>query len=136
LVSDHGSSLGHLEELILDKRFKDLEFYFPLLMVKDFDSHGFTVSDEFMTNADVPTLAVAGLIENPVNPFTGKIINNDEKYAHDQIIIRSSDWKVDLYLDRTMYLPSSWASVHDSFWDSANWKFCNEQQILTEHALP
>lgn len=32
-----------------------------------------------MTNADTPTLAVDNLIRNPINPFTGRVINNDEK---------------------------------------------------------
>lgn len=51
----------------------------PLLLVKDFNSKEFTISNEFMTNADTPTLAVDNLIRNPINPFTGRVINNDEK---------------------------------------------------------
>ena len=60
IVSDHGRPLYHMDELVVDG--EDLNFYFPLLLVKDFNSTEFTVSDEFMTNADVPTLATMGLI--------------------------------------------------------------------------
>ncbi len=37
---------------------KENNVYYPLLMVKDFRSTEFTTSDEFMTNADVPTLVI------------------------------------------------------------------------------
>lgn len=33
----------------------------------------------FMTVADVPTLALEGVVENPTNPFTGNPINSDAK---------------------------------------------------------
>lgn len=48
-------------------------------MVKDFNRKGFSTSDTFMTNADVPALAMEDLIRDPKNPFTGKAINSDEK---------------------------------------------------------
>jgi len=114
---------------------RDVEQYFPLLMVKDFGSREFTVSDAFMTNADVPTLAVDQLIENPVNPFTGKSINNDEKYAHDQMIILSDEWSTVTNSGNT-FLPSKWAAVKDNIWEKDNWSFSKEVTVLTEHALP
>ena len=55
-------------------------------MVKDFNSDTFAVSNEFMTNADVPMLAMDTVVENPKNPFTEKPINDDEKFAHDQFV--------------------------------------------------
>ena len=48
-------------------------------MVKDYNSTGFTSNDTFMTNADVPTIALKGIVNNPVNPYTGKPINSDPK---------------------------------------------------------
>ena len=57
----------------------DTMAYMPLLMVKDFNAKGFSEDYTFMTNADTPTLAVKDVIENPVNPATGKPINNDDK---------------------------------------------------------
>ena len=78
LVSDHARGLGQFD---ITCEGQDMEFYFPLLMVKDFDSKGFTVCKDSMTNADTPTLATNGLINNPRNPFTGNPINSDPKFG-------------------------------------------------------
>jgi hypothetical protein len=88
LVSDHGHGIGQFG---ITNDGNDMEFFMPLLMVKDFDSKGFTTSDEFMTNADVPTLASSGLIKDPVNPFTGKPINSDAK-KQPQTVLYSANW--------------------------------------------
>lgn len=138
LVSDHGRALAHFDELVHDNgedEYKNVEFYYPLLMVKDFGSQEFTISDEFMTNADVPTLATEDLIENPKNPFTGKEINSDEKTAHDQYIIMSNKWDVAENNGNT-FLPARWASVKDDLWEKDNWKFYEEYTVLKEHAFP
>ncbi len=138
LVSDHGRHLGQLDELIMDDgkdEYKDVELYYPLLMVKDFDSKEFTTSDEFMTNGDVPTLAMKDVIENPVNPFTGKPINSDEKTAHDQFIIMTGRWSVSTN-DGYTYLPSRWASVKDNLWEKDNWTFYEGNRVLKEHEAP
>lgn len=71
IASDHGYLYGDYPELIYDK-YEDMEVYCCTLMVKDFNATGFTVSDELMTSADVPALAVKAIIEKPVNPFTGQ----------------------------------------------------------------
>ena len=76
IVADHGRCLGQFDIMCNGE---DMEFFMPLLMVKDFNSTGFTVSEEFMTNADVPVIATEGLIENPLNPFTGNPINSQFK---------------------------------------------------------
>ncbi len=138
LVSDHANDFAQLETLLMDDGMGgtvDVSGYFPLLMVKDFDSQGFTTSREFMTNADVPTLAVQGLIENPVNPFTGKVISSEEKTAHDQYIIISRDWDV-LVNNGNTFLPASWAAVKENLWDEENWTFYLEKAVLKEHKLP
>lgn len=138
LVSDHGYSLNMGEsckELIMDSDAKynmgDAVAYYPLLMVKDYNSKGFTSSDEFMTNADVPTIAFNGLIDNPINPFTNKPINNNEKTAHDQYIISSLNWVPSNNINNKTYTPANWYSVHDSIWDKHNWKKVAERKILT-----
>lgn len=135
IVSDHGRQLYHTDELMHHKEGLDVNAYFPLLMVKDFGSEGFTVCDDFMTNADVPTIAVQGLIENPVNPFTGNPINSDEKFAHDQFITRSGDWDVATNNGNT-FTPSRWIKVKDNIWEKKNWKFYNEETVLTDHKFP
>ena len=135
LVSDHGRNLEHFPDMIQGDLLKNLEFYTSLLMVKDFGATEFKTSDAFMTNADVPTLSVEGLIENPINPFTNKPINNDEKTAHDQMVILSQEFYVTTHTGNT-FLPAQWASVKDNIWNPENWKFYNQSTVLQEHALP
>lgn len=128
ITSDHGRSLQQFDELVLDPnggQIMDAELFYPLLMVKDFGAKEFTVSDEFMTNADIPTLAVDNLITNAVNPFTGKVINNYEKTAHKQFIIASYDWDVNEN-NGNVFLPSYWWSVEDDIWDKDNWDFIGD----------
>ncbi len=132
LVADHGQHLFQIDELV--KNGTDLCSFYPMLMVKDFNSKEFTESKEFMTNADVPTIAFEGLIENPVNPFTGKLINNDEKYAHEQFICLSGTWDIKKNNGNT-FLPSKWASVSDNFWDKDAWTFYRDSMVLTEHKV-
>ncbi|MDO4419515.1 MAG: sulfatase-like hydrolase/transferase, partial [Ruminococcus sp.] len=138
IVSDHGRATYQNDELVLDDGsdiFKDVEYFYPLLLVKDYDSTGFTNSDVFMTNADVPVLATKDLIEDPVNPFTGKSINSDEKSSHEQMVILSDNYSVSENNGNT-FLPARWASVFENLWDSENWDFYEEEIVLKEHKLP
>lgn len=141
LVADHGEFLAAQDELYFgndDEYYflHDGESYFPLLMVKDFGSTEFTTSDEFMTNADVPTLAMDGLIQNPVNPFTGKSINSNEKTAHDQFIIMSNIYNVAENGGNT-FVPAGWISVKDNIWDKNNWNISDKEDvILKDYVLP
>jgi YidC/Oxa1 family membrane protein insertase len=138
IVSDHGFPLRHSDELNHEQKqdnYKNVETYFPLLLVKEFNSAEFSVSNEFMTNADVPTLATDGLIEKPLNPFTGKEINSNEKTAHDQFLVMSDDWDVNINNGNT-FLPSRWAKIKNNLWDRSQWMFYEEQIVLDEHAFP
>ena len=93
LVSDHGFSIN-LDfiltggpEVYLDKYYNNYHsvmFYNPLLMIKDFNAKEFIIDNTFMTNADTPTNAFSGLIDDPVNPFTGNPINNERKKDPEQ----------------------------------------------------
>lgn len=91
LVSDHGYHLGHAENKYGAGEWDDVSRYNPILLVKDFDSKNFAIDTQFMTNADVPTLAFDGLIENPVNPFTGNPVKNDIKDQIETILIYTTD---------------------------------------------
>ncbi|MDR1248770.1 MAG: YidC/Oxa1 family membrane protein insertase [Treponema sp.] len=76
IVSDHGN--GFDTELFEET---GMESYNPLLMVKPFNARGpLAVSQEFMTNADVPAIAAAGAIDHPVNPYLGTpvVLKNDK----------------------------------------------------------
>jgi hypothetical protein len=98
-------------------------------MVKDFNSDQFSTSNEFMTNADVATLAVQDLIENPVNPFTGKEINNDEKYAHEQYVTISKDWDTNIN-NGNVFLPGQWFAVRENIWNLDNWRLLDEKTSI------
>ena len=138
LVADHGVGFGQIKELIMDDgshTLRDASWYFPLLMVKDFGSEGFTTSSAFMTNADVPVLAMEDLIEDPVNPFTDLPITDAEKTAHDQYIIMGWEWNTDIN-NGTTFLPAMWARVHSNIWEKENWEFYMDTCVLDEHALP
>ena len=134
LVSDHGNPMEQIDSLMLENG-ADLEHYFPLLMVKDFGAQEFTVCHDFMTNADVPSLALQGLVENPVNPFTGKPISMAEKENHRQYITMSYQWELEKQPENT-FNHSRWAAVKDNIWDKDNWEFYNEETILQNYELP
>ena len=122
VVSDHAIDLNQFSELHFDNGFS-FEGFHPLLLVKDFGASGFNTSNEFMTNADVATLATESIIENPVNPFTGKPINNDEKTAHPQTLMTSMDW--DYLSDSGTTFTNEdgeWWSVEENVFDGNNWK--------------
>ncbi len=137
LVSDHGRALNQIEEMTvpLGDESVNLEAYLPLLMVKDFDAHGFSSREDFMTNADVPTLAMAELIENPVNPFTGKPINSEEKNAHEQYVLVAGFMSSSNGF-RDTFPACQWVSVKGNPWDLSNWSIYDKTCVLDRHAAP
>ena len=119
IVADHGEPLGQFDDMIYMDGELDVEALNPLLMVKDFNSSEFTVSDEFMTNADVPLLATEGIITSPVNPYTGNILSDDYK---------NGDMLVSPGIDICFPFGSEyddggggWYRVHDSIFVGDNW---------------
>ena len=124
LVSDHARDMQifHLPEY--GNYIHNIEMYLPVLMVKDFNATGFTVSEEFMTNGDVPALSMDGLIENPVNPFTGKAIDSSAKEGTQYVIV-SEEWDTTKN-NGYQYIESEWASVIDDARNKDNWVFYKE----------
>ena len=121
IVSDHGAALGQFDEMMFGSTVQDDAMLFnPLLLVKDFGSTEFSVDNTFMTNADVPTIAMEGMIENPVNPFTGKPVNSDNKNKPEQHIFFSQEWDVRENNGNTFH-PGRWISVHDDIFNMENW---------------
>ena len=112
-----------------------IERYFPLLMVKDFNSTGFYFSHDFMTNADVPTLAVNNVISDPTNPFTGVPINNSEKTAHEQYVFLSCQWNTDIN-NGNVFEAAYWYAVKDDIWNQNNWRYINEWLSLPTELQP
>jgi len=121
IVSDHGDDLGQFDKKLGNL---DLEFFMPLLMVKDFGSKGFTVNEDLMTNADTPALATSGIVSNPVNPFTGNPINTNGKNGP-QTVFYSDIINVDVNNGNT-FLPGSWYTVNGKPNNPDNWKYTGD----------
>jgi hypothetical protein len=115
IVSDHGAAPNFLIKTSLPF---NVEWFNPLLLVKDFNAEGPLKTDHsFMSNADVPFIALEGQIENPVNPFTGKEITTDLKLLPLYIAISGSiktstkfsmDPKQDYYVHSNIFDPNNW----------------------------
>ena len=121
IVADHGFGMNNFDELLVTELGLDAEWFNPVLMVKDFNQTGFTVSNDFMTNADTPYLAVNGIVDNPVNPFTNKpILYNDHT---GEFVVYCSNIDNVLFNHGTKYKESDgyWLTVHDNIWDDDNW---------------
>ena len=91
-------------------------------MIKDFGSNEFTVSDEFMTNADVPTEACRGIIEVPINPFTGNAINENRK-NDDEIYAMYTEWSIDENHGYTFVDPLRITLKNKYMFDRNNWSY-------------
>ena len=130
LVSDHGLDCDQIDALNIDSKDFSIERYYPLLMVKDFNDTTFEVSNEFMTNADVPTLAVKDTIENATNPFTGKEITNSDK-NNPQYVTRCTEGSTNVNNGYT-FIPSEWAIVKDDMWNHDNWSFIDEKTAFPQ----
>lgn len=121
IVADHGAPLYLAEGSSFGSEKLDVVNAFnPLLMVKDFGAAEFTTDDSLMTNADVPSLAMEGIIEHPVNPFTGKEINTAAKDAEKLLVQYPEEWSTDINNGNT-FLPGTWYSVREDVTDLKNW---------------
>ncbi len=123
IVADHGCDLG----VVPGMRNGDFnaEYYNPVLLYKDFDAHGFTVSDELMTNADTPTLALNGIIEDPVNPFTGNPVSNEQKSDLPLLISDSHSFDIE-YNNGTTFDPAGWYNFQGDVLDLESWEYAGE----------
>jgi hypothetical protein len=122
IAADHGEQ--YLDIGIFEKSDKfpfHRENFNPLLLVKDFDMTGSLFTDySFMTNADVPSLALKNLISSPVNPFTNNpIAENKTGYMH---ITTSRKWEPAHHSRNTFTIsPDEWYSVRDNIFLEENW---------------
>lgn len=93
IVADHGIGYGPTAELKFNDAYIDgypKDSLNPLLLVKDFNSFDNLKTDfSFMTNADTPSIAFKDLVDNPINPFTNKIVNSEWK--NNGVIITTDD---------------------------------------------
>ncbi|MCR5763699.1 MAG: YidC/Oxa1 family membrane protein insertase [Treponema sp.] len=132
-VSDHGGanredcfdSNEELDKAVSGNQYEGRAHYHCLLMVKDFNSLGKLEFDNtFMTNADVPSILLKGVIEHPVNPFTNKEIPLDTSVIKkDGVYITTCDVHQAGWNGSNTFSikENEWWHVKDNIFDSKNW---------------
>ena len=123
IIADHGFNI---DGLISDEPFfsgESKERYNPVFLVKDFYQHGGLVfNNDFMTNADVPALALMDLLDNPVNPFTGNPITTETK--NEGVFITTCHiFMADVHGRYKFNIKrNEWLYLKDSIFESSNWE--------------
>jgi hypothetical protein len=124
IVSDHGAGVdARLSEIDIPVPGERRESYNPLLLVKDFYTHGELKTDmDFMTNADVPALTLKGIVNEPVNPFTGSPI--DTKPKQDGVYITTNHLPLPPHHGKFTFkiTGDQWLRVHNNIFDPDNWE--------------
>ena len=129
IAGDHGAGGIKMNNMKFLKNFESSPFSpaasIPLLMVKDFDSHGdLRIDSTFRTLADIPYILTENLPDIPqLNPFTGhaflnstnlktfKILINSDGYANrqkklTQFVLNQNDWA---FVKDDVYKPENWS---------------------------
>ncbi|MBQ9626057.1 MAG: hypothetical protein IJR40_02670, partial [Treponema sp.] len=134
IASDHGGfayedCMEADEEL--DARIRGTSYwgrghYHPLLLFKDFNAKGpMKKSDDFMTNADAPSLLLKDLVEKPTNPFTHKEIPLDTRgLKKDGVLITTCDKHQPPYHEDPYIFDikdDEWWLVKDDVMKAASW---------------
>ncbi len=127
LVSDHGHSLklpesySKFSEKEEYKQFNPIRFN-AFLFVKDFNQNDpLKIDNTFMTNADVPYLATKDVINNAINPFTGKLF--DPSIKDEGILV--SHFYAPMPRDHslnTFNLGNVFWHVKDNLFNPENWR--------------
>ena len=128
LAADHGCGLDQFPERQLPGTdWRDLTYFNPLLMVKDFDAAEFRTDLRFMTNADVPQLALAGLIEGARNPATGTPLDSfaDKEAPEQRVIYYAENWNI-THNTGDRFTPARWYRVQGDFLDPDSWEETGE----------
>jgi YidC/Oxa1 family membrane protein insertase len=121
IVSDHGDG-GITHPDFSSFQNNHVLPYNPILLVKDFaENDEFTINTDFMTNADVPLLALKDIVENPVNPFTGKVLGPEKDKG---IYIFTGGYTNTSFYSGTICLDdnSGFYYIHDSIFEQENWQ--------------
>lgn len=130
VVSDHGYEMG-LNHILTGGNEGDnalapydgVMAYNALMMIKDFGSgNEFTVNNTFMTIADMPSEAMRGLIENPVNPFTGNPITEDAKNKEEEQYVMLTDWRIAENHGNQFTDPVRLVLKNKYLFDESNWE--------------
>ena len=122
IVADHGRGI-HLTCFEGFENWLDAGFLNPLLLFKDFNSHGKFVTDySIHTNADVPYLATKDLAVSNVNPFTKKEFRKASDFSSFNVY-RIVEWRVSQYKGKTQFpiKGKNAYTVRDNIFDEKNW---------------
>jgi len=125
IVSDHGGlDYSFIYKTSLPFH---VERFNPILFFKDFNTNGDMKTDmTFMSNADVVSMAINGIIDNPVNPFTGNAISSERKNTPLLILTQrvqsKNENEIVLNSQNTYY-------VHDNIFDENNWIRADKYQL-------
>ena len=122
LVSDH--AVFYASFLISTTLPFIIEQFNPILFFKDFNINGGMKTDmTFMSNADVVSMAVKGIIDKPINPFTGNEVSAERKNSPLLILIQrvqnKNENEVILNSQNTYY-------IHKDIFDEKNWRKVNQ----------
>jgi YidC/Oxa1 family membrane protein insertase len=119
LVSDHGPPPNFVTKIGLPF---NVDQFNPLLMVKDFNETGEIKTDMlFMSNADVPYLALNNIISNPVNPFTENEITTKAKENPLYIAISGAIHLSEIENTQFVLNPEKDYYVKDNIFIAENW---------------
>lgn len=123
IAADH----GRLKEKIYNPLFEgvkpsenypDFNGFHPLFLFKPFKSRGtMKISDDFMTNADIPSMVLEAFGEYE-NPYTGNPISAEKK--SEPLLVGNGPWEIFKHLpEQYQYIESYY--VKDSMLDPSNW---------------
>lgn len=130
IVADHSWGLANLDSMIFGEGDADTSYnaedamgYNPLLLYKDFHSNEkFHADYTFMTNADTPTLAMQGLLDNPLNPFTQRPIFQPNAKDGPLYVLYTDNWSSTSNTGST-FTDSYWFTVdNQNVLDKDNWR--------------
>jgi len=123
IVADHGSRKCWFDHFELDEYKTPMEYFLPLFMVKDFDAHGFQISNDFMTNADACVMAVSGdVVEDAVNPFTGNALDGHQKNEDPVRVTINPELNVEEF-HGYKFTKGHWYTVSGSPYQKDNWQY-------------
>ncbi len=119
ITADHGRRIEQFDHMMLDNGV-DVQAVNCLLLVKDYNEDGeFRTDESFMTNADVPAMAVQDVLQDRINPYTGKIIDMSGKENGVDItfsprfgLVEGTRFDTDDF---------DWYHVKDNIFDVKNW---------------
>jgi YidC/Oxa1 family membrane protein insertase len=133
IVADHGANDKEnciekddaLDAAMTGGRYHGRGHYHPLFMFKDIDASGSIKTDNtFMTNVDVPSLLLKGIVSDPVNPFTKKAIPLDTTaFKKNGVTITTCDKHKPEYNGKYTFniKESEWWTVKNNIFEAKNW---------------